>query len=220
MLEPIIKLLTVEECGICAEQNFLICDGCWREFFFPTHPVCYSCSARADDYSTCKSCRRKSVKPRHVWSSVRYDGEAKRLIYRMKFDSNRDIARLIAAKLTEVAPLISFDLVTYVPSSPKRIRQRGYDHAKLIASEFAKLRNLKFAKTLKRVGNSRQVGKSRAERHIQAENSYELIKQIPKPDHVLLMDDVVSTGATIEACTKLLRRAGIKKVDAACFAKR
>jgi len=149
---------------------------------------------------------------------TKYDGEAKRVVYKMKFDSNRDIARYIARKLDETLPLIDFDVVTYCPTSPKRVRQRSYDHAKLIAKEFAGLRGLKWQKLLKKVDSSRQLGKSRVNRRKQAQKAYKYVGPKYRYKYLLIIDDVISTGATIEACTSMLRKNCATNVYAACFA--
>jgi competence protein ComFC len=141
------------------------------------------------------------------------------MVYQMKFDSSRAMARLIAGKLYDTVPFVDFEVVTYLPSASSRVRNRGYDHAGLIAKTFARRRGLFFERLLVRHGQARQLGASRAERKRQAEATY-FAKRNLNYENVLLIDDVISSGASLEAATKVLRRAGVKNVYAAVFARR
>lgn len=218
VIETIVKMLTPNFCMICNEQNYVICPNCEYEKLEEIFPTCYVCKARSDDFSTCRKCRRARARPICLWPITKFRGEAKRLVYKMKFDSKRDGARYIGSRLNEVVPWVDFNVVTYVPSSPKRVRERGYDHTRLIAKQFSSLRKLEYAKLLSRKNNSRQLGQSKTKRYLQAKESYEATPKARNYKKVLLIDDVVSTGATIEACTSLLKKAGVSEVYVACFA--
>jgi ComF family protein len=112
-------------------------------------------------------------------------------------------------------------LVVPVPTATSRVRQRGFDHSTLLAGMVAKRLNLKSSKAMIRLGQSRQVGKTRTERFRQAEGRYLVIKSKEVLNrNILLVDDVVTTGATLSSAAKALRSAGAKKLDALVFAKR
>ena len=98
------------------------------------------------------------------------------------------------------------------------MRIRGYDHALLIAQAFAGLRGLSCERLLTRLTQTRQVGASRAQRLAQLHDAFLVIREVPC--HVLVIDDVVTTGATLEAVAALLRREGARHVDAAVFAQK
>lgn len=237
-METIIRLLTPATCLACQNSGQELCDGCSVDKLMATNPICYSCKARSNDCRTCDKCRVSSVKPTYLWSVCRFEGFAKKLVYKMKFDSNRQIARRLAELIDDTVPYGEFDCVTYVPTAPKRRRERGFDHAKLIARTFAKKRRLPFFKALARIDNTRQLGASKNARKIQAEKAYRYIgkrnreqvtrnKRERRPRKtsgpsvkILIVDDVLSTGATMEACTKLLRQNGFKQVSGAVFARR
>lgn len=111
-------------------------------------------------------------------------------------------------------------LVVPVPTATERVRQRGFDHARLLAKKVAEQLDLELVVPLRRYGQANQVGARRALRLKQQEGVY----QITAPEkvagrNVLIIDDVVTTGATLRAVTKALRRAGAKRVDALIFAK-
>lgn len=108
----------------------------------------------------------------------------------------------------------------HLPTATSRVRQRGYDHARLIARDFASRRQLPCQSLLVRHGQQRQVGAARTIRLQQAEQFYSAKIVRPMPSRVLLIDDVVTTGASISAAAKCLKRAGVKHVDAAIFAQK
>ena len=130
------------------------------------------------------------------------------------------MAQRIAEVLDDICPQLPGDtVITYVPSSPKRIRARGYDHTRLIANNFAKLRKLKCQSLLIKTNNSRQVGADKKTRLAQANKSYKLRgTKTAKTSKIVLIDDIATTGATLGACNSLLKKAGFKDVDCLVFA--
>lgn len=151
-----------------------------------------------------------------------YDGVAKELVARLKFERTqaaaKDIARAMAARLAfvDVEQLI----VTYVPTANACVRMRGYDQAQLIARELARELGVPYAALLARVGSARQLGASRELRHAQLGNAFRPLKPYAtRKASVLLVDDVITTGSTLEAAAATLKTAGAKIVHAAVFAR-
>jgi predicted amidophosphoribosyltransferase len=99
------------------------------------------------------------------------------------------------------------------------VRQRGYDQALLIAKSLSQRLGRPYVPLLARMGDQRQVGHSRITRLNQMEGAFRpLNTMILKNRHVLLVDDVLTTGATCEAAARILRSNGAKRVSAAVFA--
>lgn len=119
-------------------------------------------------------------------------------------------------------PYIGKDtIVVPVPTATKRVRQRGFDHAALTAKAYAAQEGLLFMPALVRIGQTRQVGASKKQRHEQLQGAFRVVspKRI-KAEHILLLDDVLTTGATLEAAARVLKQAGAKTVSAAVFAQK
>jgi predicted amidophosphoribosyltransferase len=100
------------------------------------------------------------------------------------------------------------------------VRERGFDHARLLAKQIANGLNAEYSPALTRLGQSQQVGAKRFQRLNQQAGNYRVRQPlIVRGRNVLLVDDVVTTGATLKAATKALRQAGAAHVDALIFAK-
>jgi ComF family protein len=128
----------------------------------------------------------------------------------------------MAQYMSETLP--SFDksvFIVHVPTATARIRQRGYDQAELIAKNLARTRKLKYSPVLARLGQTRQVGAKRSSRLKQMQNAFYARKpQLIKGSHIILVDDVTTTGATLEAAARVLKLAGAKTVAAITFAQK
>ena len=114
------------------------------------------------------------------------------------------------------------DCITWVPLSRKRLRSRGYDQAKLLSEGFAASAGLPCEELLKKIRNTApQSGTdSRAERKSNIKNAYRTVQEekiVGKS--ILLMDDIVTTGATLSECAQALKRAGAKQVRALTLAR-
>jgi ComF family protein len=117
-----------------------------------------------------------------------------------------------------------FEAVTYVPRRKRGIRTAGYDQAKLLAEEVARVLEIKCITMLRRHGSEEQKLLSASERRASMKNRYSVIGEniLSKSEpynRVLLIDDVCTTGATLDACAALLRKEGIKQVIPAVITK-
>jgi ComF family protein len=110
-------------------------------------------------------------------------------------------------------------MLVHVPTAAVRVRQRGYDQAELLTRELSRLTGLPQRYLLARSGSSRQVGASRAERVLHLSDAFRVRRpELVAGKRILLVDDVLTTGATIEAAARTLKKAGAARVDAIVFA--
>jgi len=136
----------------------------------------------------------------------------------LKFRRLLPVADLMADRIQWLAPAHMLSgAVVPVPPAPSRLRRRGFDPAGELAAALAERLDTPLEPCLVRRGGRRQVGRRRAERlgqppRIQASSA--------APRSVLLIDDVLTTGATMSACAQALRAAGAARVVAVTFARR
>jgi len=153
-----------------------------------------------------------------AWSSASHEGVARDLVAALKFRRLLPVADLIADRVQWLAPsTILSGTIVPVPTAPMRSALRGFDPAAEIAAALAERTELPLEACLVRRGGGRQVGKRRAQRigHppvIQARGKV--------PRSVLLIDDVLTTGATLSSCARALRSSGAIRVTAITFTRR
>ncbi len=145
-----------------------------------------------------------------------YEGAGRALVAALKFSRLPAVAEVGAALIADRAPAGWLDAaVVPVPASPLRARRRGFDPAWEIAAALAAQTGIEPAPVLRRCDRRRQRGRSRS-RRLGSPPSVELAG--PAPARALLVDDVVTTGATLDACARALRRAGSSSVRAVAIA--
>jgi ComF family protein len=193
-------------------------------------PLCAACgrSCRSEAI-VCTRCGRGLAKAEplqgkgspgldRAWSSAPHDGVARNLVAALKFRRLLPVAGLMADRIQWLAPahMLSGAIVP-VPAAPSRLRRRGFDPAGELAAALAERLGAPLEPCLARRGGRRQVGRRRAERIGQPPRIH---TTTTAPRSVLLVDDVLTTGATMSACAQALRAAGAARVVAVTFARR
>ncbi|HUS25859.1 MAG TPA: phosphoribosyltransferase family protein [Nevskiaceae bacterium] len=168
------------------------------------------------NFQTCMRCRRSSAL-KNVWVTTAYGGLAKESIHALKFGRAQSTAADIAQAMAIQLP--AGLLVTHVPTATDRVRKRGYDQAQLMSNGIARLLSSPAIPLLARTGQQRQLGRGGGTRRKQMEGAFRALR--PRRIHqadILLIDDVLTTGATLEAAALTLKAAGARQVYGAVFA--
>jgi predicted amidophosphoribosyltransferase len=192
-------------------------------------PLCAACgSNRASDEVLCEICRSELAAAPRVWepgppgvdlavSASPFEGVGRRLAHGLKFGRRLALAGVAAQAMLRVLPASeSPDAVVPVPPGPWRWRWRGFDPAEEIGIAVAELAGLPYEPCLRRGGGGRQVGRRRWQRLV---NPPRVWAKAAAPRRALLVDDVWTTGATLEACARALRAAGSRRVVALTLAR-
>lgn len=220
ILEHLIAFLAPHTCLMCRQEGALLCADCMADL--PVHRIgCGHCAAVHQHY-LCPAARRWDALE-HVWAATTYGGIARELVHQLKFEravaATDTIGRGIARIVSDMSGADRLTLVTHAPTASARARQRGYDQAELIARRVARELYLPYASLLARRHDKRQVGQSRVVRSTQAATAFRPLSALRvNGQYVLLIDDVLTTGSTLNAAARILRRSGAEAVSAAVFA--
>jgi predicted amidophosphoribosyltransferase len=193
-------------------------------------PLCLACGRLCGgEASLCEACARRMAEARPLrgggpagvdaaWSSAPHEGVARALVVALKFRRLLPVAELMADRIQRLAPAaLGGGEVVPVPTGPVRSLLRGFDPAAEIAAALAERSGVMRTNCLRRAGAGRQVGRSRADR---LGRPPRIEVQGPVPRSVLLVDDVLTTGATISSCARALRAGGALRVVAITFSRR
>ena len=229
---PLVDLVYPPRCPTCggelAAQGGL-CSTCWAELIFPDQVGCRHCQRplRDGEEGACAACFAKPPLHNGVAAATIYTDASRKLVLAFKQGKRIALApmlgRMIAGRLPE---LEGEWLVVPVPLHPVRLWYRGFNQAALLAREIARARGQKLlVDGLARRRSTRSLSRGRLSKSERARELAGAIaisrrhRQAFKGSRVILVDDVMTSGATTDACLTALRKAGAEKVLIACFAR-
>jgi ComF family protein len=217
MIDTALSFIAPHHCCGCDKVGCLLCDNCKYNIVSEQKMVCIVCGRPTARTWLCNTCR---VPYQRAWIVGERSGVLQRLVGLYKFSrakaAYRDIGDLLLAILPELPDNI---VIVPVPTVSGHIRERGYDHMLLIAKYVEKKRNLKCQRLIGRKTDTKQRQSTAIQRAKQAKSAFEVRGEVDDSKVYLLIDDVVTTGATIKYAAKSLRDAGAKYVWVAVVAR-
>ena len=218
MIDYIARIFAPFQCLGCGrEEDLLICKSC-RETIARVPSRCYLCKATTRNYGVCQSCKSKTPLTQvAVWTH--HEDLPKELVHSAKYERAKAGLFEIADFLSDLLPYFASEvLFTHIPTATSRVRERGYDQAEVIARRLCVQKRLSYSRLLARLGQAHQVGSKRTERIAHVKNAFRPINLSKiKNAHIILIDDVCTTGASLESAARTLKQAGAKRVDAIVF---
>jgi len=231
VLAEVVALFAPPGCAACraplAGAAEAVCPGCRRALPWLHGPRCGRCGLPAP----CRPCPAASAAFDRAWAPVAYAGPARALVAALKFEGALALADLMAAQIAAAAPpglLRGTDgkaageggagILVPVPAHPIRARRRGFDQAERLAQALARRTGLPLDACLRRAGaaepqsRATRAGRVRAGRIVLGATG-------PVPARPVLVDDVHTTGATLDAAARALKRAGARHVTAVTYAR-
>jgi ComF family protein len=214
-------LLAPPGCWSCrapVRAGEVLCWGCRGEVRFLRGALCPRCGLPAPCGRRCPASGSALTR---AWAPVAFEGPARALVHALKFRGALGVAEAMAAQMAATAPsglLAPPATLVPVPTHALRRRARGFDQSERLAAALAARTGLEVARCLTRHGPpSRQAGASRAARR--APGRIDIRVHGDPPRHAVLVDDVHTTGATLEACARALRRTGVYDVCSVAYAR-
>ncbi len=196
-------------CYGCGKVGVVLCEHCKYDIVSEPFSGCIVCQS-PHPYGICAS---HDVPFERVFVVGTREGTLKETIDGLKFSRTKAAAASLAELLDLSLPLLPTGVhVVPVPTVRSHIRQRGYDHALLVAKQFARRRSLSVSKALTRETNHTQHLADRAQREVQVKGAFSVSPEVARGlqgKTVLLVDDVVTTGSTLLEAAQVLRQAGV-----------
>ncbi|MCJ2177452.1 ComF family protein [Novosphingobium album (ex Hu et al. 2023)] len=231
-MAPLVDLVFPPRCPLCGDgigAQTGLCAACWGELAIPGEPACVTCGRPFGDGvqegATCGPCLEKP--PRHdgIAAATLYNDASRKLVLSLKHGNRISLAPMMAGlmvpKLEELGPNC---LLVPVPLHRWRLWQRGYNQAAELARSIARQTGARLAvdalvrrKATPSLGGLGKKARNRALSGAIGVN-HRWASRL-KESKIVLVDDVLTSGATSNACVSALKRAGAKTVVVACFAR-
>jgi ComF family protein len=212
-------------CGTIVDQVHDFCPECWKSIDFLGNSGCTSCGLplQATDAGQCAACLSQPPRIARTRAAVAYDDISKAIAIRLKYGRKVALARTMARFM---APLIEEDgeerVLVPVPLHRWRLWNRGFNQSALIASQLS--RRLGLVSDPVALVRSRSTPPLRGMSLSQRRRTVGGAFRVTRPETVagktvVLVDDVLTTGSTAEACARALRRAGAKRIELVAWAR-
>nr|VFK26985.1 MAG: comF family protein [Candidatus Kentron sp. MB]VFK31250.1 MAG: comF family protein [Candidatus Kentron sp. MB]VFK75417.1 MAG: comF family protein [Candidatus Kentron sp. MB] len=208
-------------CGATVTGNPNLCVAC-RHDLTPLLTACPVCGISLPEVQICPGCQRRKQPFTHTHAAFRYAPPVSYLVILMKFQGNLAAARVLSDLLAN--HLISVragkpDMIIPVPLHTRRLRERGFNQSVELGREIARRWRIPVRKDIiikKRATPPQTELTSRAARRRNVRGTFLLDASLSNVNHVAILDDVVTTGATVTEIARLIKRAGVPRVDIWC----
>lgn len=215
-VDLILDLLFPPKCMGCGCWGSWLCDECVSKIRFIEKPFCFSCGAPLEEWGVCQLCAREPHFLEGIVSVAYFEGPIQKAVHFIKYRGRTaavsTLARLMASRL--LCSPIRADGIIPVPLHPSRLQERGYNQAALLAASIGKYLGIPLLEgALERTRYTRpQVGLSAQERRENVRGAFKANPYKVAGKDLIVVDDVCTTGATLEECGFALKEAGARRV--------
>jgi ComF family protein len=220
VLARILDLALPPRCGGCRSVGSWFCDRCRARVRRLEEPLCRRCGVELESARQSCACRTRLKSIARLRSAAAYEGPIETAVHRFKYQGWRRLAEPLALLMAERLAVegLAAGWALAVPLHPTRLRERGFNQAELLAC--ALRRSLALAaprgELLRIRATPPQVGHDRLWRLSNVKDAFSWHGEDLSGRSILLVDDVATTGATLDACASALRAAGSGSVIGMC----
>ena len=219
LLQHALDLLYPPRCVHCHRTGSVFCSSCLDQIHSYDCPWCSHCGRPLErqhgDWAACATCDHENLSRAlaGIWAVAVYEGSVRSAVIALKFQRQRRVAEPLGKLLAEgiLRWGISFDLIVPVPLHIRRFRERGYNQSELLARNCARFLRLPVENdVLQRVRATRpQTGLTASDRRQNVQRAFAITPSAERiaGKRILLIDDVTTTGSTLEAAAQALRAA-------------
>jgi len=213
--EGLLELLFPVRCRICKKPSKeVICSHCIESFPKVTGYICKKCGKPCvREFNVCNECRGKRLHFTSARSGGIYSGSLKEAIHQLKYKNGKILAPYLAefASSSVADVMDGVDVIAYVPLTKKKEAKRGYNQAELIARALSSYYDKPIYNGLIKVKDIPEQNKlGLTERSKNVSGAFEAYS--PVSGNILLVDDVYTTGSTVNECAKVLERSGASEI--------
>jgi competence protein ComFC len=220
--ENLLDLFFPPKCIVCGNTGTFLCDICEKDIVQVNVLRCPACKKVSLHGQYCPMCRNTSNLRGIITSGHFKDELLKNMVHKYKYEGLYALAPVLARRLVVAIKKegIRFDAITFVPISKKRERERGYNQSRLLAKEIASIYRRPILLGLTKTKETKpQVGLDKKKRGKNILGSFRYFGRNLVGKKILLIDDVYTTGATLNECALALKKRGAKSVYGAVIAK-
>lgn len=216
MLDKTLGFIAPHHCFSCDKIGGVLCASCKKDIISDNEMTCIGCGCLTIAGAVCTRCNLGYTRG---WIVGRYHSPLGHMIRSMKAEGVREVAVYLAELLSLSLPSLPDAVrIVPIPTVPAHRRTRGFDHTQLMANELSRRTGRRVDACIGRRQNTTQRGKGRTERLCQAREAFTVRRPIDPEAVYLLIDDVVTTGASVSAAARCLRQAGATTVWMAAIA--
>lgn len=216
MIDTLLSLAAPHPCCSCGVIGRILCDHCKYDIVNESYSACLICGVATDVKGVCVMCKTPYCR---AWCVGERVDVLQRLIGMYKFQSVAEAGTVMGELLLETLPELPSEVIVIpVPTVRSHVRERGFDHTLVVAKYIAKKRRLRVSTSLRRQTATKQRDASRSQRIRQAKDAF-TVRGTVRPVPYLLIDDVVTTGATVRFASQALVDAGASEVWVAAVAR-
>lgn len=220
--EKALDLLFPAKCIECGRDGGYICHTCLKSLSSIEPPICEYCGIPVSQGNLCEVCHQNPSEIDGIRSVYAFDGIVRKAVHQLKYNNLKVIAHPMAQLFHDrlSANDIPYDVLVPVSLHSSRLRERGYNQSALLCRELGKLCDAPVdEKSLVRLRQTTsQTSFDRDGRRVNVEGAFDCIDGTLAGKNVLLIDDVCTTGATLNSCAAVLKEKGVLSVWGLTFA--